>query len=116
MILALTPSLMTRAPGGPGIDGGPVLVGGQDSQRDPRPDEDVRLGLAELEYHLNRQLNLSMAKPREQWPRPGQLRARAAQDLDATEYFENKGIAVGLSKDELTEKWLLTGRRNTFSI
>eukprot|EP00959_Pyramimonas_sp_CCMP1952_P416643 8729019-Pyramimonas_sp.AAC.1 len=53
--------------GGLCVDDEPAAIDGRDPQRDSRPDEDKyqKLGLAHIEYRLDRQSNFSAAKPRE---------------------------------------------------
>eukprot|EP00959_Pyramimonas_sp_CCMP1952_P216829 4534503-Pyramimonas_sp.AAC.1 len=91
---------------------------GRGPQRDSRPDEDreQKLGLAQIEYRLDRQSNFSAAKPCERVPGKGQLLARATQHSDTMKYHEDRRIVVGLTKDELTQKLPLTARRKTCSI
>eukprot|EP00959_Pyramimonas_sp_CCMP1952_P094635 1979581-Pyramimonas_sp.AAC.1 len=100
------------------VDDEPVVIDGRDPHRDSRPDEDKyqKLGLAHIEYRLDRQSNFSAAKPREKVPRKGPLLARATQNLDTMEYFEDRRIVVGLTTEELAQQLPLTGRRKTCSI
>eukprot|EP00959_Pyramimonas_sp_CCMP1952_P013465 284072-Pyramimonas_sp.AAC.1 len=97
---------------GPGslcVGGEPMVVDGRDPQRDSHPaDKNQKLGLARLEYRLDRQSNFSAAKPREKVPGKGQLLARTTQNLDTMEYFEDRRIVAGLTKEELTHKLPLT--------
>merc|ERR1712113_965929 len=105
-------------PGGMPLGDAPVEFDGYDPQRDAHPDEDSdgHLGLASVEYRLDRQSNFSASKPRSRVPGPGQLLARTTQNLDTMEYFEDRRVVVGWTKDELTQKLPLTGRRKTCSV
>ena len=108
---------MTRAQGGgPGMAEGPVDADGRGPQRDRQPDDGGSLGLFHIECRLDRQFNYSMAQPRNPVPRPSQLLARITQTLDTMEYYENRRIIAGLTKEELTDQLPLTGRRKTCSI
>eukprot|EP00959_Pyramimonas_sp_CCMP1952_P429543 8995857-Pyramimonas_sp.AAC.1 len=103
-----------EGPGGLCVADEPMVVDGRDLQRDSHPaDKNQKLGLAQLEHRLDRQSNFSTAKPREKVPGKGQLLARTSQSLDTMEYFEDRRIVAGLTKDELTQKLPLTGRRKT---
>eukprot|EP00959_Pyramimonas_sp_CCMP1952_P068943 1439142-Pyramimonas_sp.AAC.1 len=86
-------------PGGLRVDDGPMAVDGRDPQRDSHPaDKDQKLGLAQLEYRLDRQSNFSAAKPREKAPGKGQLLARTIQNLHTMESFEDRRVVAGLTK------------------
>eukprot|EP00959_Pyramimonas_sp_CCMP1952_P474004 9502714-Pyramimonas_sp.AAC.1 len=52
-------------PGGLCVDDEPAVIDGRGPQRDSRPDEDKdqKLGLAHIEYRLDRHSNFSAAKP-----------------------------------------------------
>eukprot|EP00959_Pyramimonas_sp_CCMP1952_P078781 1646873-Pyramimonas_sp.AAC.1 len=88
-------------PGGLFVDDGPVVIDGRGPQRDfhPGEDKDKKLGLAHIEYRLDRQSNFSAAKPREKVPGKGRLLARATQNLGTMEYFEDRRIVAGLTKE-----------------
>eukprot|EP00959_Pyramimonas_sp_CCMP1952_P160610 3358789-Pyramimonas_sp.AAC.1 len=53
--------------------------------------------------------------PLRYFPDPGQLLARATQDLDAMEYYECHRVVASLMKHELAEKFPLVGRRKICS-
>ena len=88
---------------------------GRDPQRDRRPDEDGMLGLAHVEFRLGRQSKFPVAQPRANVPKSGQLLARTVQNVDTMEYSEKRRIVAGLSKEELTGKMPMKGRRQTCS-
>ena len=73
-------------PGGLAMAEGPVNADGQDPQRDRPPDPVGKLGLAHIEYRLDRQSNFSIAPPRSKVPRRCQLLARTTQNLDTMEF------------------------------
>eukprot|EP00959_Pyramimonas_sp_CCMP1952_P106271 2222017-Pyramimonas_sp.AAC.1 len=94
-----------EGPGGSCVDDEPMVVGGRDPQRDSHPeDKNQKLGLAQLEYRLDRQSNFSAAKPREKVPGKGHFLARTTHNLDTVEYFEDRRIVAGLTQEELTQK------------
>eukprot|EP00959_Pyramimonas_sp_CCMP1952_P152300 3186479-Pyramimonas_sp.AAC.1 len=57
-------------PGGLCVDDEPVVIDGRGPRRDSHPDEDKdkKLGLARVEYRLDRQSSFSAAQPREKVP------------------------------------------------
>eukprot|EP00959_Pyramimonas_sp_CCMP1952_P400323 8387816-Pyramimonas_sp.AAC.1 len=104
-------------PGGLYVGDVPLVLDGGGPQRVSHPaDKNQKLGLAQLEYRLDRQSNFSAAKPREKVSGKGHLLARTTQNLDAMEYSEDRRIVAGLTKDELIQELPLTGRRKACSI
>ena len=63
------------------VDDRPVVADGRDHQRDSIPDEDAdtKLGLAQIEYRLDRQSNFSVVEPRSKLPKRAQLLARTSK-------------------------------------